>query len=358
MRILLTGGGTAGHAWPIILVGESLVKNARVKLLYVGSRQGIERELVSGYAIPFRAIFTGKRRPYFSFSNFWDRVKIGLGIVQALFIILTFSPEVIFAKGGYVTVPVLIWLKFFKIPLVIHESDVVVGRANLWAARFAKKICLGFPIEYYQENLPLKKLIYTGIPVHPDFTKTPIKAGTRPKILITGGSQGSSKINELVSQILGELLVKYEIWHLAGKRDFGKLSKLQNPFYHLFDFSDQMPKFMRDADLVISRAGAGTLAEISAAGKASIIIPLETATFEHQKANAQVFQDKNAAVVVSEKNLTSSSLKSIIEDIIEDKSMLGLLGHHARGLYQPNATEEIVEAIFEAAKNENTFENK
>ena len=356
MRILLVGGGTAGHAWPIILLARSLLKNRRVKLLYVGSRQGIECHLVKNlsadrqdFSIPFKAILVGKRRSYFSFANYWDLIKTFIGIIQSLFIIFTFRPNVIFAKGGYVTVPIISWLGFFKIPLVIHESDVVMGKANKMAIRFANKICLGFPIEEYKENLPLEKLVYTGIPVQNDFLQTPIKTGDRLNLLITGGSQGSSKINILISEILPKLLEKYVVYHLTGKRDYLNLSKNKDSNYHLYDFTDQMPKLMRDSDLVISRSGASTLAEISATGKASIIIPLESAKGEHQESNARVFQKRNAAVVLSEKNLTASSLLAIIDNLMTDENMRQLIGHHARSLFQPDATRELINSIFEVA---------
>lgn len=355
MRILLTGGGTAGHIFPIILVAESLLKNKRNQILYIGSRQGIEKELALKSGIPFKAIIVGKRRVYFSLSNIWDIFKITIGFFQSFFILLFFRPDVVFAKGGYVTVPIIFWLKFFKIPLVLHESDVVVGRANLWALKTAQKICLGFPLESYKQNLPLEKMVYTGIPVHPDFSRTPIKTDGRQKILITGGSQGSAKINSLIQEILVELLKKYEIWHLSGKRDFEQLLQFQKnklgqiSHYHLFDFSLLMAKFMRDADLVITRAGASTLAEISAAGKAAIVIPLETAANDHQEENAKVYSQRNAAVVVSEKNLTANSFLSIIENLLSDEEMRKLLGHHSRSFYQESATEEIVNTVFEVA---------
>ena len=350
MKILLTGGGTAGHTWPVIMVGQSLQKNKRVKLLYVGSRQGIERKLSKDFQIPFQAIITGKRRNYFSLSNIWDIFKIFCGIIQAFFILFFFRPNVVFAKGGYVTVPIIFWLKLFKIPLVIHESDVVMGQANLWALKYAKKACLGFPLEYYLQKLPLEKLIYTGIPVSPGFKQTSIKEEGRPKILITGGSQGSSKINDLISEILPELINRFEIYHLSGHRDFEKLQKFKNPNYHLFDFSLEMPKFMRDADLIITRAGASTLTEIAAVGKPSIIIPLETAANEHQVGNAQVFQKINAAVVCSEKNLTANSLKTIINHLMADEKTRDLLGHHAKSFFRPDSAEEIINTIFEVIR--------
>lgn len=350
MKILLTGGGTAGHARPVVLVAKSLQKNKRNQILYVGSRQGIEKKLAQDENIPFKAILSGKKRTYFSVSNYWDYIKILLGIIQSFFILIFFRPNVIFAKGGYVTVPIIFWLKIFRIPLVIHESDVVMGRANFWALKYARKACLGFPLEYYTQKLPIEKLVYTSIPVDPEFSQTAISSDERPKILITGGSQGSSKINDIISQILPSLIDRFEVWHLSGYRDFEKLNNFKNNYYHLHDFTLQMPKIMRDADLVIARAGASTLMEIAACSKPSIIIPLESAANNHQQANAQVFSKANAAVTVSEKNITANSLITIINNLMEDQQMRSLLGHHARSFYRQDATEEIINTIFEVAK--------
>lgn len=357
MRILLTGGGTAGHTWPLILIARSLLKNKRLSLLYVGSRQGIEKNIARDFKIPFKGIIVGKRRTYFSLANIWDLIKIFIGIIQGFFILLFFRPNIVFAKGGYVTVPIIFWLKLFKIPLVIHESDAVIGRANLWAGKFAQKICLGFPIEVYQQNLPLEKLIYTGTPVNPEFLEIPIKAGDKLKLLITGGSQGSQKINSQIGEILPSLLKKYEIWHLTGETFYEKLSKIESPDYHLCKFTYDLPKFLRDADLVISRAGASTLAEISASRKAAIIVPIAESAGNHQVANAKVYAERNAAVVLTERNLSSSSLESIIGALMKDKNFRELLGHHAHSLYQKDAINSIIETIFEAAKNAQQAKN-
>ncbi len=365
MRILLTGGGTAGHAWPIILIAQSLSRNRRAKILYVGSRQGIEKEIIKNFAekhsdfsLDFKPLIVGKIRPYFSLSNYWDMFKTFIGIIQSLLIIITFRPDVIFAKGGYVTFPVIFWLGLFKIPLVIHESDVIMGRANLFASKFATKICLGFPIEYYQgkDKILLEKLIYTGTPVSPDFSQTPLKVGGKPKILITGGSQGSSRINQTILEILPKLLEKYEVYHIIGSRGFAEFNKNDltgKVGYHLYEFTIELPALMRDADLVISRAGAGTLMEISASAKPSIIIPLMTEVSEHQEANAQIYQQNNAAVVLKEENLTSNSLLAIIDDLISDEKLRELLAHHAHSFYQSKSTEEIIEIIFTVADKRN-----
>ncbi|MGA2666510.1 MAG: UDP-N-acetylglucosamine--N-acetylmuramyl-(pentapeptide) pyrophosphoryl-undecaprenol N-acetylglucosamine transferase [Patescibacteria group bacterium] len=348
MKILLCGGGTAGHAWPVILVAEALSKNKRNQVLYVGSAK-IEKELSQKSGITFKRIIAGKKRAYSSILNIFDVFKTGLGILQSYFLFLFFRPAVIFAKGGYVTVPVIFWAKFFKVPLVIHESDSVMGQANLWAAPRAKKICLGFPVKYYANlTVPLERLIYTGIPIKTDFYQTPVKTGETKKLLITGGSQGSRRINKVISEILPKLIEKYEVWHLSGEGDYEELSQFKHPSYHLFDFSYEMSKLVRDADLVVTRAGASTLAEISAAKKAAIIIPLPESANNHQTKNAKVYTDLNAAIVCSEAGLTASSLESIINDLMADDSLRDLLGHHAAALARPQAVAEIVDAIFEA----------
>jgi len=352
MNILLTGGGTAGHAWPVVLIAKSLLKNKRNRVLYVGSG-GIERELAKKSEIPFERIFAGKRRAYFSVLNFFDVFKTFFGIIQAYFIFIFFKPSVIFAKGGYVTVPIIFWSRIFKTPLVIHESDSVIGRANLWAAKYAKKVCLGFPVKDYEGlQLPLSKLVYTGVPVGEEFFQTPVQFGSNKKVLITGGSQGSERINKIIAEALPSLTRKYEVWHFSGEKDYEKLSKFKSDNYHLYSFSYELSKYLRDADLVITRAGASTLAEISAAKKPAIIIPLSSAASGHQEHNGKVFSDLNAAVVLNESSLSAGSLESIIDNLMEDDKMRNLLGHHAHSLARPGAVSEIIDVLFEAATDE------
>ncbi len=348
-KILLTGGGTAGHIWPVIAIGEALKSNARLNILYVGSNSGPEKKIAKNFQIPFKGILVGKWRNYFSFLNFWDTLKTFFGIIQSFFILIFFKPNVIFAKGGYVTFPILFWAKIFKTPVVIHESDLIMGKANRWAANFAKKICLGFPVKYYSGlNLPMAKIVYTGTPVRRDFFgKVPVSR-ERPMILVTGGSQGSTTINQKVMEILPELVKNYDIYHLSGSKDYPKLKeKFTQPNYHLIGFTEDVADLMRNADLIISRAGANTLAEISALGKPSILIPLPSAHLNHQEANAKVFENQNAAVVVSEKNLTGSAFLSIINRLMEEESLRQLLGHHAQEFSRKEATSEIIDILFE-----------
>lgn len=356
-RIILTGGGSAGHVYPVIEIAKVLKKNHRLKLLYVGQKNGLEKHLAKAEEIPFRGLITGKRRAYFSLNNFIDIFKTTYGLIQAFFIFCFFKPNLVFAKGGFVTFPIIFWARRFKTPLIIHESDAVMGRANLWASKTAQKICLGFPIKYFfkfnKNQIPLSKLVYCGIPLRKEFMQSAHKEEEeklKPIILFTGGSQGASKINQLLLEILPELLKKYIVFHLAGHHDFDHFNKkeIKNKDYYLYDFSEDMSRLMQKADLIISRAGANTLAEISALSKPSILIPLPTSASEHQKINAKIFEDANAAVVLNEKNLTSGALLSIINRLIEDKELKKLLGHHAHEFTIEHATSIICDVIYEA----------
>lgn len=359
IRILLTGGGTAGHIWPIIAISESLLTNKRAQVLYVGSHSGPEGEIANRFGVPYRNIYVGKWRSYLSISNIWDLFKTSVGLIQSYFILVFFKPDVVFAKGGYVTFPIIYWTKFFKIPLIIHESDLVMGKANRWIANYAKKVCLGFPVQYYKDikGIDLNKLVYTGTPVRSEFFDKIAISKDKPTILITGGSQGSQKINEVVSEILPELIKKYDIYHICGEKNFDNLKEKmnilrQNPNYHLIGFSLEMPTLLRNADLVIARAGANTLAETSALSKATILIPLESAQNDHQNENAKIFQKQNAAVVISEKNLTGSSLLSIINRLMEDDEFRKLLGHHSQEFARQDATHDVVDSIYEYGRKD------
>jgi len=350
-KVIFTGGGTAGHIYPIIALIEALRSNARVASLYVGSRNGPEKDISIKREIKFKGIFTGKRRNYFSFSNLIDMFKIFFGLIQAYFLLKSFKPDLIFSKGGYVAFPIIFWAKRFNIPLIVHESDSIMGSINIYASRFARKICVGFPIEYYKEQtiqkIPFNKLVYTGIPLRKEFHNLATAKNEKPTILITGGSQGAAKLNSLILEIVPELVKKYEIYHLVGKNDFEEIKeKFQNENYKVIDFSENMPELMNKSDLIISRAGS-TIAEISFLGKASILIPLPTAHMDHQTKNAQIYADKNAAVMLTEKGLTASSLLSIINHLMEDNGFRELIGHHAKEFAVEDSTSEIIDLLFE-----------
>lgn len=357
IKIILTGGGTAGHVWPLWAVYEEL-KGLSYKydfqFLYLGSGAPIERISAKKYQVNYKPILSGKFRRYFSFKNLIDPIKIVIGFFQAFFTILSFRPAVIFAKGGYVTVPVVFAAKMLGVPIITHESDVIMGLANRIEAKYASKICVGFPVQFYSD-LPFRKLIYTGNPIRKEFGNKAIEQYSNktklPVILITGGSQGARFINQTVAGVMGDLTKKYRVIHVAGKNDYEWLKKNKWSNYQLFDFTDKMPEFMATADLIISRAGANTLAEISALGKPSILIPLPSAANNHQIKNAEIYAKRNAAVVLSEKGLTGDNLKDIIERLMEDKGLLANLAQQSKSLSQPDAAEEIAAEIIKVVKN-------
>lgn len=360
IRIILTGGGTAGHIWPILAVYEemkSLSYKYKWEFLYIGSGDDSEKELAANRKINYKSILTGKFRRYFDFRNFITPFKILVGFFQSLIILSSYSPHAIFAKGGYVTFPVVLAGWFLGVPIITHESDVVMGLANRWEARLARKICVGFPVQFYQ-GMPISKIVYTGNPIRKQFQQAKRSNNFNKRsdrtigtVLITGGSQGSRFINQTVAATMGELTKKYQIIHSCGKSDYEWLVKNRWSNYKLYDFTEKLPEFMAEADLIISRAGANTLAEISYLGKPSILIPLPSAANNHQAKNAEIYQKKSAAVMVSEKGLTPENLLEIINRLMEDRALRKNLGDQAKSFSQPDAAEAIGKEIIKYVTN-------
>lgn len=354
-RILVTGGGTGGHIMPLEAIVEEL-KKEDTQLLYVGSNMDLEKDMARRQKIDYRSIFCGKYRRYFSWENLIDPFKIFFGFLQSLGIILSFKPDIIFAKGGYVTIPVIFAGWLFGKKIVTHESDAVMGLANKMAINKVTKIYVGFPVEYYQD-VPLDKIIYTGNPVRREFfspiakNHLPLAISHKPVILVTGGSQGSRYINQTIASILAELTKEYEIVHISGKNDYEWLAKNSWPNYQLYDFTDKIPELMKKADLIISRAGANTIAELAILKKPSILIPLTSAASDHQTINAKILEKNNAAVVLTEKNLSPESLLDIINCIVKDKTLQNALSKQIAEFAQPEAAKLIKEEIFKLLRS-------
>lgn len=356
-KILITGGGTGGHVMPLEAVAAEL-KSDKAAILYVGSGAEIEKEMAERQKISYKAIFTGKLRRYWSLDNLIDPFKILVGFFQAIGIILTFKPQAIFAKGGYVTLPVILAGWFLQVPIIIHESDVIIGLANKIGIKLARRVCLGFPLENYS-HLPIDKVVYSGNPVRKEFLKKvtsnqlPVtrhkltnQSINKSTILVIGGSQGSRFINNTVAAIMENMIDKYYVIHIAGKLDYEWLKKNNWPNYELYDFADNMAELMDNADLVISRAGANALAEISALEKPAILIPITESANNHQLANAKIYEKSNAAVVLSENQLTPESLFAIVESLLSDEKLLSEMSIQTKSLSNPDATKAIKEEIF------------
>lgn len=383
MKILLTGGGTGGHVMPIVAVVEKLKKQypsfakertkENLELLWAGERKSQEEKTARKYNIKFKEIVCGKFRRYFSFRNFIDFLKIPVGFLQARRILRKFKPEAILSKGGYVSAPILLAAKKIKTPIFIHESDSIPGQANLYFAKYAKKIFITFPesIKYFKEWK--NKIVFSGMPLREEILYGDKKEGYRifgleygkPVILFLGGSQGAKKINNLVLEILPVLLKNYQVIHLVGEKNifevklwFQNKSLFSSPFlkgglkgvYRFFSYLEgqKLADAIACSDLVISRAGANALFEIAAYSKPLILIPYPYGAGNHQIKNAATFENANAAKVLNEDGLNAPKLYNKIDKLMRDEEEKNKLRANIFRIYQKlskDAAEIIVHEI-------------
>lgn len=326
-RIVLTGGGTAGHVTPNIALIPKL-KELGYEIHYIGSKDGIEKKLIEELGIPYYGISSGKLRRYFDVKNFTDPAKVLKGFFEAKALMKKLKPNVVFSKGGFVTVPVVFAAKKCKVPAVIHESDLTPGLANRLCIPKAERICANFPetIKY----LPDGKAVLTGSPIRKElFTGNRLKGldfcgftANKPVILVTGGSLGSVAINEAVRDLLPTLLRDFQIIHLCGK---GKLAPELDGKHGYVQFEyikEELSDLFAASDLIISRAGANTICEILAMRKPNILIPLSAASSRgDQILNAESFQSQGFSYVLKEEDLSNETLLEAIQSVIENKSL-------------------------------------
>ncbi|MCI5481266.1 MAG: undecaprenyldiphospho-muramoylpentapeptide beta-N-acetylglucosaminyltransferase [Lachnospiraceae bacterium] len=324
-RIVLTGGGTAGHVTPNIALIPRL-KELGYEIHYIGSYDGIEKKLIEELQIPYYGISSGKLRRYFDVKNFTDPFKVLKGFREARHTLAEIRPNVLFSKGGFVSVPVVLAAKRLHIPVIIHESDLTPGLANKICIPSAAKVCCNFPETL--AHLPADKAVLTGSPIRQELLEgNPIAAlefchftANKPVILVMGGSLGSAAINDTIRGVLPELLKTYQVIHLCGK---GKLDEGLNhtPGYVQFEY---IKKELRDlfalADIVISRAGANAICELLALHKPNILIPLSAkASRGDQILNARSFEAQGFSIVLEEEEVTNLTLLNAIHTLMEEK---------------------------------------
>lgn len=324
-KIILTGGGTAGHVTPHLALLPSL-KEQGYEIRYIGSYQGIERKLIESAGIPYDGISSGKLRRYFDLKNFSDPFRVIKGYTEALKILKKYKPDVVFSKGGFVAVPVVLAAKHCKIPAIIHESDITPGLANKICFSSAQKVCCNFPetLPY----LPAEKAVLTGSPIREELLKGERLSGLqfthlspdRPIILIIGGSLGSVKINTEVRNILPRLLETFQIIHICGKEHLDD-SLIGTPGYVQYEYVDKPLKHLfAAADIIISRAGANSICEFLALRKPHLLIPLSAGSSRgDQILNAQSFQKQGFSAVLEEENMNSGSLFQAIQDLYNNR---------------------------------------
>ncbi|HWC57851.1 MAG TPA: UDP-N-acetylglucosamine--N-acetylmuramyl-(pentapeptide) pyrophosphoryl-undecaprenol N-acetylglucosamine transferase [Candidatus Paceibacterota bacterium] len=375
MKILLTGGGSGGHFYPLVAIAEELNRIAdeeriiNMKLYYMAPKPGDPRLLEEQF-ITFIPITAGKLRVYFSLRNIIDIGKTAIGSLRALFKVFKLYPDVVISKGGYASFPVLLAARLLRIPVIIHESDTVPGRVSKWSGRFAKKIALSYPeaATYFDK----KKIAVTGQPVSKSLIHA-VREGSRaffelpdpelPTIGVWGGSQGAKGINDVVVDIVPELIEHYQIIHQTGEADYKDVTteveialgeNTKRNRYKAFSFLNdvQTKEFAGAVDLVVSRAGS-SLFEIAAWGKPSIVIPYALAHDNHQRSNAYHYARTGACVVIEETNLTPSVLFNEIQSILENKERYNAMAQHARAFFTPDAARSIAtEAISIALSHE------
>ena len=324
-RIILTGGGTAGHVTPNIALLPGL-KNLGYDIHYIGSYEGIEKNLIEQFGIPYHGISSGKLRRYFSVQNFTDPFRVLKGFGEARKLIKSLKPDVIFSKGGFVSVPVVLAGKQCHVPTIIHESDMTPGLANKLSIPSATKVCCNFPETL--THLPKEKAVLTGSPIRKELLMGDRAAALKfcgltdgkPVILIIGGSLGSVVVNNAVRAILPERLKDFQVIHLCGK---GKIDEsLQNlKGYVQFEYiQDELKDLFALSDLVISRAGANAICELLALHKPNLLIPLSAnASRGDQILNARSFERQGYSVVLEEEELTSSVLLDAVLKLYREK---------------------------------------
>lgn len=324
-RIILTGGGTAGHVTPNIALLPRL-KELQYDVHYIGSYNGIEKELIEQFGVPYHGIATGKLRRYFSLQNFTDPFRVLKGMNEAKKLVKVLKPDVIFSKGGFVSVPVVLSGKRCRVPVIIHESDMTPGLANKLSLSAATKVCCNFPETL--DLLPDGKAMLTGSPIRQEllsgdkFKAREVLGFTsdKPVILVVGGSLGAVAVNNAVRSILPELLKSYQVIHLCGR---GKLDESLKGLegYAQFEYvKEELKDFFALTDIVISRAGANAICELLALHKPNLLIPLSAnASRGDQILNARSFERQGFSIVLEEEALTDKTLLDMVNSLYEHR---------------------------------------
>jgi UDP-N-acetylglucosamine--N-acetylmuramyl-(pentapeptide) pyrophosphoryl-undecaprenol N-acetylglucosamine transferase len=364
-KIFLVGGGTAGSVSPLLAIAEELrlcsfygscppksvsADVGGFEFLFIGTKKGIEKQMVKEAGITYRAIAAGKLRRYFAWQNFIDIFKIKLGFWQAFFIILKEKPDLVISAGSFVAVP-LVWAAWvLRVPIIVHQQDVRPGLANKLMAPFAKIITVTFEKSLADYG---KKAIWTGNPIRrakiteqrSQINNFNLKKDL-PTVFIYGGGTGAEGINKLVEEGLDNLVAFCQIIHSTGK---GKMIIKRHENYHPCEFlnAEEMIAALNVADLVVSRAGLGTLTEISASGKPAIIIPMPDS---HQEDNAALLLEKNAAIVLNQKILTVDEFVVAIRELLRNENKKQELSEKIKKIMKKNANEEFLQVARRALK--------
>ncbi len=324
-HIVLTGGGTAGHVTPNIALIPRL-KELGYQISYIGSYEGIEKKLIEELGIPYYGISSGKLRRYFDLKNFSDPFRVLKGFRQARKLLKELKPDVVFSKGGFVTVPVVIAAKKCGIPAIIHESDMTPGLANKLCLSSAAKICCNFPETV--NSLPKDKAVLTGTPIRRELMDGDKETARefcgftdeKPVLMVIGGSLGAASVNENIRKILPELLKDFQVIHLCGKGKTDESLKSTEGYVQFEYIKDELPDLFALADIVVSRAGANAICELNALKKPNLLIPLSAnASRGDQILNARSFERQGFSMVMEEEEITEQTLLDAVHKLYANR---------------------------------------
>ncbi len=374
--ILFAGGGSGGHIYPLVAVLEKLKRrdseDLPLEIRYLGPVDEFSATLYLKHKIKTYGILAPKFRRYFSILNIFDFFKFFLALFQALVKLFFIMPDVIFSKGGPGALAIVLVGRFYRIPVVIHESDAAPGLTNMLSARFSKRIAVGFEraVQYFDPA----KTIFTGNPVREELledlysgeiAKDELHFDTKePLVLFLGGSQGSRRINEFVLENLTDLLKLTQVIHQTGTDQFLEVQQLsraalldlsltdeiKHPYQVQPYFSENLKTVFLAADLIVARAGAGTIFEIAAFAKPAILIPLPESANDHQRVNAFEFSKSGGGVVIEEENLFKGIFMNQLSEILKNSNKFNQMSAASGKFFKPNAAELIAQEIISCLK--------
>jgi len=366
MKILFTGGGTGGHVFPLVAIAREIRRiypRKDLEFYYLGPKDELSLIYLSQEDFNIKTIMSGKIRRYFSWENFLDILfKIPFGFLQSFFIILKMKPDLVFSKGGSGSISVTFSAWLLRIPIFIHESDAIPGLSNQKTANWAKKIFTSFPkTEFFNPD----EVTLVGNPIRNEIINGDAKVAgelfdltfTKPIFLVIGGSQGAEAINDFVLLILNDLLKNYEVIHVCGIENLKQvqaeaqvvIDKNLEKYYHAVGFLDEekIKHAYKAADIIISRSGSGSIFEIAAVGKPSILVPLPTAAANHQAKNAYIYADTGAAIVMEQNSLMPNFFLEQIELLFLHPEKIEEMKQSALAFAKPLAARAVAREILE-----------
>jgi len=370
MRIVFTGGGTMGHIYPLVSIAREIerlypetVRKTPLELHYIGPKDDLAISLLSYEEFKIKTISAGKIRRYFSLQNIIDIfIKTPFSILQSFFYLILISPSLVLSKGGPGAFAVTFVARILRIPVFLHESDIVPGLSNQKASKWAKKIFTSFPqTEYFNPS----KTNQIGNPIRKELMEgDKQKAGeifnlslTRPVILIMGGSQGAEAINDFVLLVLNNLLKDYEIIHATGPANVDQVTaesqviiqKDLQRYYHAYGIlnEEKLKHAYKVADLIISRSGSGSIFEIASVGKPSILVPLPSSAGNHQAKNAYAYAQNGSAIIIEQENLTQNFFLENLQLLFASPERLSQMSQSALAFSKPLAGRAIAREILE-----------